>query len=58
MFGFNLWKVEVPKENVEAIIAAMDSDMDGYISLGEVRDMLRSYAKKVKRSMRFELRRQ
>ena len=53
----NIWKLEVPKERLVALIDKMDADEDGYISFGEVRDFLKEYAEKLKRSMRFSKRR-
>ena len=54
---FNIWELEVPKERLVALIDKMDADEDGYISFGEVRDFLKEYAEKLKRSMRFSKRR-
>jgi flagellar basal body-associated protein FliL len=34
-------------------IDMMDADEDGYVSFGEVRDLLKEYGEKLKRSMRF-----
>lgn len=51
---FSLWKIEVPKDRVQALVEAMDADQDGYISLGEIRDMLKQYARHVKQSFRFD----
>ena len=48
-----VWKLEVPKSRVVELIDLMDADEDGYISFGEVRDLLKDYAGKVKRSMRY-----
>lgn len=49
----SIWKLEVPKERLIALIDAMDADEDGYISFGEVRSLLKEYAGKLKRSMRY-----
>ncbi len=49
----NIWKLEVPKKRLVQLIDAMDADEDGYISFGEVRDLLKEYAGKLKRSMRY-----
>lgn len=49
----SIWRLEVPKEKLLDLIEMMDSDEDDYISFGEVRDLLKSYAIKLKRSMRF-----
>ncbi len=52
MFG-NIWKLEVPKDRLVSLIDAMDADEDGFVSFGEVRDLLKEYGGKLKRSMRF-----
>lgn len=49
----NIWKLSVPKERVIALIEKMDADNDGYVSFEELRDLLKDYAKAVKRSARF-----
>ncbi len=53
---FSIWKISAPKERILAIVEKMDADGDGYISFGEVRDLLKKYAKAVKRSARFKRR--
>lgn len=53
----SIWKLEVPKERLVALIDRMDADEDGYVSFGEVRDLLEEYGVKLKRSMRFSKRR-
>ena len=52
----NIWKLEVPKERLVALIDVMDADEDGYVSFGEIRDLLKKYAVKLKRSMRYSKR--
>ena len=49
----DIWKLEVPKDRLIALIYAMDADEDGFVSFGEVRDLLKEYGVKLKRSMRF-----
>lgn len=49
----NVWKLEVPKVRLVSLIDAMDADEDGFVSFGEVRDLLKEYGVKLKRSMRF-----
>ena len=49
----NIWKLEVPKDRLVSLIDAMDADEDGFVSFGEVRDLLEEYGVKLKRSMRF-----
>lgn len=46
-------KISVPKDRVLSLIEKADADQDGYISVGEIKDILNVYAKAVKRSMRF-----
>ena len=55
MFG-SLWKISAPKERILALIEKTDADEDGYISFGEVRDLVKKYAKAIKRSARFKKR--
>lgn len=49
----SVWKLEVPKDRLVKLIDMMDADEDGYVSFGEVRDLLKGYGVKLKRSMRF-----
>ncbi len=49
----SIWKLEVPKDRLVQLIDRMDADEDGYVSFGEVRDLLEEYADKLKRSMRY-----
>ena len=49
----SMWKLEVPKERLIRLIEMMDADEDGYVSFDEVRDLLKDYADKLKRSMRY-----
>lgn len=56
--AISFWrKISVPKENLLALIERMDADTDGYITLGEVRDVLKTYGQAVRRSARFDRRR-
>lgn len=48
----SIWKLEVPKERICQLIDVMDADEDGYVSFSEIRDLLKEYAVKLKRSMR------
>ena len=49
----SIWKLEVPKNRLIEIISMIDADEDGFVSFGEVRDLLKEYGVKLKRSMRF-----
>lgn len=52
-----IWNLEVPKERLVKLIDVMDADEDGYVSFGEVRDLLKAYGAKLRRSMRCAKRR-
>lgn len=45
--------VTVPKANLIGLIEKMDADSDGYISIAEVKDLVKKYKKAVLRSARF-----
>ena len=49
----NIWKLSVPKDRLKALIDKMDTDSDGFVEFGEVRDLVKDYAKAVKRSARY-----
>ena len=51
-----VWKLEVPKDRLVKLIELMDADEDGYVSFEEVRDLLKEYAQKIKKSMRYSKR--
>ena len=53
---FSLWNISAPKERIIAVVEKMDADDDGYISFGEVRDLMKRYAKTIRRSARFKRR--
>ena len=53
---FSVWKLGAPKERIIALVERLDADSDGYVSFEEVRDLLKDYAKAVRRSARFKRR--
>ena len=53
---FSVWKLGAPKERIITLLDKLDADSDGYVSFEEVRDLLRDYAKAVRRSARFKRR--
>lgn len=53
MKAFGIWKIAIPKTAILRLIDAMDADSDGYISIGEIRDVLKRYGKDAKRSLKF-----
>ena len=48
-----VWKICVPKEKIHALVDELDVDGDGYVSLGELRDILKKYGQVVKRDKRY-----
>ena len=42
---FGIWKLGIPKKSLLAIVEAIDEDQDGFVTIGEVRDVLKRYAK-------------
>ena len=53
---FSVWKLGAPTERIIALVERLDADSDGYVSFEEVRDLLKDYAKAVRRSARFKRR--
>lgn len=49
----SIWKLAIPKSKVVELILELDTDQDGYITLGEVKDATIVYGKSVKKSLRF-----
>lgn len=48
-----IWKIAIPKEALIRLINAIDADQDGYVTIGEVRDLLKRYGKDAKSSLKF-----
>ena len=49
---FGIWNVGIPKETLMAILDKTDADEDGFVTVGEVRDILKRYAKDAKKSLK------
>ena len=45
---FGIWKIGIPKKTLIEILDKMDADEDGFVTIGEVRDVLKRYAKDFK----------
>lgn len=52
MFG-GIWKIAIPKDALIRLIKLIDADQDGYVTIGEVRDLLKRYGKDAKSSLKF-----
>ncbi len=48
----NIWKIGIPKDTLIAILEKLDADVDGFITIGEVRDVLKRYGKDAKSSLK------
>ena len=54
MFGrFSIWSIGIPKDALLRLVDAVDADQDGYVTVGEVRDLLKRYAKDLKASYKY-----
>lgn len=49
---FGIWRIGIPKETLEKLIVALDADEDGFVTIGEVRDLLKRYGKDAKASLK------
>ena len=48
-----IWKIAIPKEALLRLIKLVDADEDGYVTIGEVRDLLKRYGKACRSSLKF-----
>lgn len=49
----SIWKIKIPKSAILKVVEAIDEDQDGYISIGEIKNILKRYAKDVKSSYKY-----
>ena len=52
---FGIWKIGIPKKTLIAILDSMDADEDGFVTIGEVRDILKRYGKDAKSSLKISI---
>ncbi len=52
---FGIWKIGIPKESLLKLLEAIDADQDGFVTVGEVRDLLKRYAKDAKSSCKTQI---
>lgn len=50
----SIWKIKIPKSAILKVVDAIDEDQDGYISIGEIKNILKRYAKDVKSSYKYQ----
>ena len=48
----NIWKIGIPKETLIAILEKLDADEDGFVTIGEVRDVLKRYGKDARSNLK------
>ena len=49
---FGIWNIGIPKESLQKLVESMDADCDGFVTVGEARDLLKRYARDAKRSLK------
>ena len=42
---YGIWKIGIPKDTLIEILEKLDADEDGFVTVGEVKDLLERYAK-------------
>jgi len=49
---FGIWKIGIPKKTLIEILEKLDADEDGFVTIGEVRDVLKRYGRDAKSSLK------
>lgn len=49
---FGIWKIGIPKKTLIEILDKLDADEDGFVTVGEVRDVLKRYGRDAKSSLK------
>ena len=49
---FGIWKIGIPKDTLIEILGKLDADEDGFVTVGEVRDLLKRYGRDAKSSLK------
>lgn len=52
---FGIWKISIPKESLLKLVDAVDADQDGFVTVGEIRDLIKRYARDAKASLKNSL---
>lgn len=53
---FGIWKLGIPKSAILTLIESIDEDQDGYLTLGEIKNLLKRYGKDCKNTLKFQFR--
>ena len=48
----NIWKIGIPKDTLIGILEKLDADEDGFVTIGEVRGILKRYGKDAKANLK------
>lgn len=48
----NIWKLGIPKDTLISILEKLDADEDGFVTIGEVRDILKRYGKDARSNLK------
>lgn len=49
---YGIWKIGIPKDTLIEILEKLDADEDGFVTVGEVRDLLKRYGRDAKSSLK------
>ena len=47
-----IWNIGIPKDILVMLVEGVDADCDGFVTIGEVRDLLKRYGKDAKRMLK------
>ena len=49
---YGIWKIGIPKDTLIELLEKLDADEDGFVTVGEVRDLLKRYGRDAKSSLK------
>ena len=49
---FGVWKIGIPKDTLLKLVEAFDADEDGFVTIGEVRNLLKRSGRDAKASLK------
>ena len=47
-----IWNIGIPKDTLIGILEKLDADEDGFVTIGEVRDILKRYGKDARSNLK------
>ena len=48
----SIWNIGIPKDTLIGILEKLDADEDGFVTIGEVRDVLKRYGKDARSNLK------